>query len=248
MIMRKIAILLFSLLSFVLVAQNSLDSTRISTTIPVFHADRTAWLQRYQGDIDRYDRINKEMDDFTCDALFLGSSSFNLWDSLFDDMAPLKVIRRSYGGSTVRDNIYNYQTVARGYKPKTIAIYIENDLGKHPEALTPGELYDLFRVFIGMLRNDYPGVPIFFVSLKPSFAKWDQYEDQLIINSLMKDYAERTPGVEFIDIRKEMFDENGKLREDIFVSDRLHINAKGYENWTKAIKPRIMEAIKKEKQ
>jgi len=221
--------------------QSGLDSIRISGYIPVEHSDHSDWIKRYQKDIDKYDKENKELKDFSCDVLFLGSSSINLWRNIHTDLAPLKIIRRSYGGSTLRDNIYNYNTVARGYKPKKIAVYIENDLGSWKESITPGECYDLFRLFVQMLQKDYPDIPVYIISFKPAFAKMDQLGDQLIVNRLLKDYADRTSDVEFIDITKGMYDDNGQLREDIFIEDRLHMNQKGYDIWIKEIKPALMK-------
>jgi len=225
--------------------QTMLDSVRISGCIPVKHSDHTDWIKRYQTDVDKYDKENGTLKDFSCDVLFLGSSSINLWHNIYTDLAPLKIIRRSYGGSTVRDNIYNYNTIARGYKPKKIVVYIENDLGNWKESITPGECYDLFRVFVQLLQRDYPEIPVYIISLKPSFSKIDQLADQLIVNRLLKDYADITPYVEFIDITQGMYGENGQLREDIFIEDRLHMNQKGYDIWIKEIKPVLMKDLDK---
>lgn len=240
---RLIISLLLLVLSISLQAQTAIDSTRISGYIPVYRADETKWLQRFQHDMDKYEKENAELTDFSCDVLVLGSSSVNLWHNIHNDLAPLKIIRRSYGGSTVRDNIYNYNTIARGYSPRKIAFYIENDLGNSKESISPGELYDLFRVFIQMLQRDYPQIPIYIISLKPSFNKQYQIPDQLIVNSLLADYAQRTPFVNFLDITQPMYDAQGNLREDIFIEDRLHMNQKGYDLWTAIIKPALAEGI-----
>lgn len=241
--LRSFITLFILILSLSLQAQSVLDSTRISGYIPVYRADETKWLQRFQHDMDKYEKENAELKDRTCDILVLGSSSVNLWHNIHNDLAPLKILRRSFGGSTIRDNIYNYNTIARGYQPRKIAFYIENDLGKGKTSISPGELYDLFRIFIQMLQRDYPETPIYIIALKPSFAKQDQIPDQLIINSLLADYAKRTPLVNFLDITPPMYDAQGNLREDIFIEDRLHMNQKGYDLWTAIIKPALMEGI-----
>ncbi|MFT3903067.1 MAG: hypothetical protein QM727_07825 [Niabella sp.] len=234
--------ILLGLASFVY-GQSVYDSVRIQGFIPVCHTDAQNWVQRYQEDIDHYNAENKSLKDRTCDVLFLGSSSINLWNNIYNDLAPLKIIRRSYGGSTIRDNIYNYNTIARGYKPKKIAIYIENDLGNGKESVSPGETYDLFRLFVQMLQRDYPQVPIYIISFKPSFAKQDQLPDQLVVNKLLEDFAKRIPFVEYIDITKTMYDDKGKLREDIFRQDKLHMNQKGYDLWIKVLKPILLSGL-----
>ena len=39
-------------------------------------------------------------------ALFVGISSIRLWDTLKEDMAPLPVIKRGFGGSRLFDSVY----------------------------------------------------------------------------------------------------------------------------------------------
>jgi lysophospholipase L1-like esterase len=38
-----------------------------------------------------------------------------------------------------------------------------------------------------------------------------------------------------------MLDESGKPRNDIFLSDGLHMNAKGYAIWQKIIEPYLLK-------
>lgn len=225
-------------------AQNFADSVRTEGYLPIRRTDATKWMLRYNGDILRYQAENNKPDaDLNCDVLFLGSSSINLWKDIYTDMAPMKIIRRSYGGATIRDMIYNYNTIARGYNPRKIAIYVENDLGFSKESMTAGDTYDMFRLFIQMVQRDYPGVPLYIISLKPSFNKQDQLPDQLVVNKLLREFADRTPAVGYIDITKDMYYADGKLREDIFVEDRLHMNRKGYDIWTAIIKPILIEGL-----
>lgn len=245
--LNLLSIVIFTILSFYAqktVAQNISDSVRISDYLHITHSDHSDWIKRYQKDINKYIDENKKMKDFSCDALFIGSSSINLWKNIYNDMAPLKIIRRSYGGSTIRDMIYNYEVIARGYKPKSIVMYVENDFCSCKEGISVGETYDLFRVFIRKVQTEYPDTPFFIVSFKPSFAKGDQLPQQLVINSLLQDYCNKTPNLYYLDITKGMYDAEGNLRKDIFVSDNLHMNQNGYDIWTPIIKNAVLDKIK----
>lgn len=235
----RVIVLLFVLLSATGVARSQNDSVHILEYLPVKHSDDKRWIERYRNDIERYVRENAETDDLTCDALFLGSSSINMWNDIYSDMSPLKVIRRSYGGAAIRDMLYNYDVIARGYKPKCIVLYVENDLCGCREELSEYETFDLFRVFTRRILRDYPRVPFFIVSLKPSLAREKVREKQRIVNRLLQSFAENTPDVSFIDITAGMYDERGILRTDIFLDDNLHLNRKGYDLWTSVIKPAL---------
>lgn len=216
------------------------ETTTIKGKIPFERTDRTEWIKRYQHDIDKYKQENKQLKDKSCDVLFLGSSSINLWSTIYEDFAPLKIIRRSYGGSTLRDILYNYKTVAKGYKPKKILLYVENDLGFSPESVSSVKCFDLFRILIAKLKKDYPTAKLYVVSLKPSEHKADQLNDQLLVNSLLEKNATEQ-NYTYIDITKVMYDAEGNLKKDIFVEDKLHLNAEGYRLWTEVIKPFLIQ-------
>ena len=230
--MKKLYVLVAALFS----ASAWSQTVTIDTVIPFRQTDEIEWIKRYQKDIDAYKKENKRLKDKQCDALFLGSSSINMWNTIYEDFAPLKIIRRSYGGATLRDMIYNYKVIAHGYQPRNIVLYVENDLGQHKEGVNAVKCFDLFRIFIGKLKKDYPQVPLYVVSLKPSKHKEDQLKDQLLVNSLLEENAAEA-GYTYIDITKVMYDSDGKLRTDLFLEDNLHMNREGYILWTKIIKP-----------
>ena len=243
--MKRILLLLFLLVTTFASAQTATPTTLIKTVIPFEQRDETSWITRYQKDITNYQKENKRLKDLSCDVLFLGSSSINLWDTIYEDFAPLKLIRRSYGGATLRDMIYNYNTIAKGYTPKSIVLYVENDLGNHKEGVNAVKCFDLFRIFIDKLKKDYPNTPLIVVSLKPSQHKADQLKDQLLGNALLEENA-TAQGYTYIDITKVMYDEAGNLRTDIFKEDNLHMNAEGYKLWTAILKPLLIKKVRGE--
>ena len=243
--MKRILLLLFLLVTTFASAQTATPTTLIKTVIPFEQRDETSWITRYQRDITNYQKENKRLKDLSCDVLFLGSSSINLWDTIYEDFAPLKLIRRSYGGATLRDMIYNYNTIAKGYTPKSILLYVENDLGNHKEGVNAVKCFDLFRIFIDKLKKDYPNTPLIVVSLKPSQHKADQLKDQLLVNALLEENA-TAQGYTYVDITKVMYDEAGNLRTDIFKADNLHMNAAGYKLWTAILKPLLLKSIREE--
>ena len=243
--MKRILLLLFLLVTTFASAQTATPTTLIKTVIPFEQRDETSWITRYQKDITNYQKENKRLKDLSCDVLFLGSSSINLWDTIYEDFAPLKLIRRSYGGATLRDMIYNYNTIAKGYTPKSILLYVENDLGNHKEGVNAVKCFDLFRIFIDKLKKDYPNTPLIVVSLKPSQHTADQLKDQLLVNALLEENAS-AQGYTYVDITKVMYDEAGNLRTDIFKEDNLHMNAEGYKLWTAILKPLLIKKVRGE--
>jgi len=219
-------------------SQTAKDSTRILDYIQISRSDETKWIQRFQKSIDAYIDQNRKLEDKSCDVLIFGSSSINMWNNIYEDLAPLTVIRRSYGGATIRDMIYNYDIIARGYHPKSIVLYVENDIVAD---ISVGDIYDLFRVFTAKIRRDYPDTPFYILSIKPSPSRESLLKRTVMLNSLLEDYANTAKNVHYIDITQGMYDNVGNIRKDIFLDDMLHMNSAGYDLWIKVLKPVLMQ-------
>ncbi|BEG99229.1 lipase [Bacteroides sedimenti] len=242
--MKKNIFILLAMLLFVpsiMKAQSQQDSVRLCEYLQIKHSDAFKWITRYQADIDKYTDENRELKDKTCDVLFLGSSSINLWDNIYNDMAPMKIIRRSYGGAAIRDMLYNYNVIARGYNPRSIVLYVENDMCNSPEDITIGQTFDFFRVFISRIQRDYPGIPLYVLSIKPSYAREKLRPKQTTLNTLLQEYVGTTKNVFYVDVASCMYDDKGILRKDIFKKDNLHMNQVGYDLWTARLKPLLMQ-------
>ena len=114
------------------VEQSAADVYNLTGSITVNKQCDLEWILRYeQNDIKALvERAATEPSD--CDVMFFGSSSIRLWKSLQQDMAPLVVVNRGYGGATYRDLHYNYKTVMAHYNPKAFVIYCDNDLRTKP--------------------------------------------------------------------------------------------------------------------
>jgi lysophospholipase L1-like esterase len=56
-----------------------------------------------------------------------------------------------------------------------------------------------------------------------------------------KNIFQQKSGTAFIDVYKEMIDDEGKPRTDIFLEDNLHMNKAGYAIWKKAIEPYLVK-------
>ena len=54
---------------------------------------------------------------------------------------------------------------------------------------------------------------------------------------LLKKMCEEDGKLHYIDVWTPMCEKNGDVKKDIFLKDKLHMNAKGYKIWTDTIKP-----------
>jgi lysophospholipase L1-like esterase len=60
-------------------------------------------------------------------------------------------------------------------------------------------------------------------------------------NQMIKTYISKQKNASFIDIYDAMLDGKGQMREELYVSDRLHKKPAGYAIWKKVIAPYLIK-------
>lgn len=173
--------------------------------------------------------------------LFTGSSSFVRWASLSDDMKPLNILNRAFGGSQFTDLNEYVQRDVIAYHPKAVVVYEgDNDLDPHSPK-TPQEVAAELPKFVSAVRAQLPNEWIYVVSIKPSKLRWDSWGRMQTANKLMQDYIKSQKNMQYIDVATPMFDAQGTLPRDLFVFDGLHPTPKCYAIWTGVMKPILMK-------
>jgi len=166
--------------------------------------------------------------------LFTGSSTIRKWEDLASDFKEIRVIRRGFGGSTMKDLNYYARDIVLPYKPAVIVVYEgDNDLS---DGQDPGAFIAQCDTFIRTVHRALPDTRIYFLSVKPSFARIGMLPLQDEANIRLKKLARHSPKTRFIDIRQSMYDPGGHLRKELFEPDSLHINRECYSLWTSRIK------------
>ena len=172
--------------------------------------------------------------------LFVGSSSFRLWPEIQTYFPGYTVINRGFGGSTLPDVIHYADDVIFPYQPKEIVIYCgENDIASS-DTITSKTVFTRFEKLFTLIRRKMPKVPVVYVAMKPSPSRVQYHQKLVQANLLIKNYLSRQPKTAFVDVYKLML-VNGKPDETLYVADRLHMNAKGYAIWQKAIQPYLIK-------
>lgn len=169
--------------------------------------------------------------------LFLGSSSIRAWKSLEADFPGLPVINRGFGGSIIRDSTALADQLVFPYRPRLIVFYAgDNDIAAGRSA---SEVLRDYSEFVRTVHSRLPGTRIAFVSIKPSPSRWRFQDVMREANRRIFQASLRDPRLDFINVFDAMLDANGQPREELFLKDRLHMNAKGYRLWTAIVKPHL---------
>lgn len=173
-------------------------------------------------------------------VLFVGSSSIRLWPKLQSDFRGVKVIQRGFGGSDLR--LVNWYTprIVLPYKPRLIVLYAgDNDLAA---GVSPEDVLEQFKTFVGTVTTKLPDTRIAFVSIKPSPARANLIPRMRTANELVRQYIVTNPRLIYVDVFTRMLETDGMPREELYESgDGLHMNAKGYRLWRSVLNPIVRD-------
>jgi len=169
--------------------------------------------------------------------LFVGSSSFTKWKDVSNYFPGYTIINRGFGGSTLPDVIRYANEIIIPYHPKQVVIYCgDNDLASS-DSVTADTVFERFRVLFDLIRKGLPGENIVYVSIKPSPSRERLLPKVVQANLLIQTFLSVNQNTGFVDVYHKMLNPDGTIMSDIFIEDKLHMNAKGYAIWQKAITP-----------
>lgn len=205
------------------------------TAALIFQAQAATNTQPFATEIAAFEASDKTNPPPGGAILFIGSSSIRLWKTLAQDFPEHKVINRGFGGSQIIDSVNYAERIVLPYKPRLIVLYAGgNDInaGKPPE-----QVYADYKSFVGKVHAALPQTKIAYISIAPNPARWAQVERVKAANTLIEEQTKADSRLTFINVFPKMLGADGQPKADIYVEDRLHMNAKGYSLWREIVGP-----------
>lgn len=166
--------------------------------------------------------------------IFTGSSSVRMWSDLKASFPKHNVVNLGFGGSEMTDLLFYVDKIILQFKPKQVFIYEgDNDIG----AGRPTEsILAAADSILARIRDELPQAEVVFISPKPSVSRWHLKEKYEAFNKALENWTKSRKNVKFADVWTPMLKKDGKVREDIFLADKLHMNEKGYAIWKTKLK------------
>ncbi len=168
--------------------------------------------------------------------LFIGSSIWRLWSTVAQDMAPLPVYNRAFGGSQTPDMLRHFDDLVVPHRPRLIVYYCgSNDVkaGQPADAIA-GRIHE----FASRVGKSLPGTKMIFASINRSPDKEKRWDVVDAVNARVRDgFTKEFAYLSYVDLNPALFDAAGKARVDLYLPDMLHFKPPAYVAFTEILKP-----------
>lgn len=187
--------------------------------------------------------------------LFYGHSLFTRWGHpkwgyrrLDEDIrmkdGSLAVVNHGFGTSTSEELLYYYDRLVRPWKPRALVIATYGNDGMY--GYSPEQVMDVVARLLHWARTDFPGIRLYLVedhpkpmgkdtTMKDMWNSTKQRRDKYL--EMLHVYAQSHADTQVIELWNcsELFEtpedvgDFRKVREDLFVEDKVHPNQAGYD-------------------
>ena len=195
--------------------------------------------------------------------LFYGSSSFTRWKTEkyenpnLEDVIRMRdgtqaCVNHGFGGSTAEELLYFYPRAVKPWEPHALVLYAYGN--DYNFGYAAAESITLLARVMEYAREDFPGVKIYLCNVRPTPFELELPEAKQreirAYNELVAEYCAAHDDTTPIDhyrcpdlFEKGHVGEREAMRRDIFIEDKLHMNAAGYEIYTRFFKDVLKDLL-----
>jgi lysophospholipase L1-like esterase len=168
--------------------------------------------------------------------VLIGSSSFRLWPQTDTVFAQYDVINAGFGGSCFQDAWRLRDTLIYAFQPSVVLLYEgDNDLN---DGLNVGDVVSCAERLLDDLSRRLPASEVVVVAPKASRARYHLKEEYLALNAALRNVTMHQ-GAHWLDFWAVQHTETGELRDELFIHDKLHLNAEGYRVWVNELRRQL---------
>ncbi len=168
--------------------------------------------------------------------VFTGSSSIRMWGSLESSFPQQQIVNSGFGGSEASDLLAYADELIHRFNPNKVCIYEgDNDINSKKK---PKRIIHDIQLIIADIWAKRPATKIVLIAAKPSISRWHLKRKYKRLNRKFIKLSRSDSRISYADVWSPMLVGN-KVNKDIFISDGLHMNAKGYQIWYNTLKNHI---------
>ena len=205
---------------------------------PLVEKKKAKPVSAFESSIQSFEKEDKKRKPPSDAIVFVGSSTIRFWKTINEDLAPLTIISRGFGGSQMADVLQYVDRIIIPYKPRAVVIYEgPNDIEKK---VSPAKIAESFRLIAEKIHKELPETRIYIISIGPNIRLWSLWKIMEETNKLIEEECSKDKLLVFIKTSSSLFDSNGKPQKDLFQGDGRHLSSKGYIAWSNILKPILL--------
>ena len=183
------------------------------------------------------------------DLLLHGDSITDWWvqgeanKAVFDKyFGGIRTANFAIAGDTTQGVLWGLKNgEGQGFQPKAVMLMIgTNNSG----ANTAAEIAEGIGAVVLELRRNFPEAKILLLAIFPRSVPGDPVRDKIADVNRIISRLDDQKHVFFMEIGSKFLDDKGYFLPDAFRPDNLHPQAKGYEIWGEAVRPKLAELLK----
>jgi lysophospholipase L1-like esterase len=182
------------------------------------------------------------------DLLLLGDSITDWWvqgdanKAMFDKyFGTVKTANFAIAGDTTQGVLWGLKNgEGQGFQPKAVMLMIGTNNGSN----TAAEVAEGIGAIVLELRQDFPHAKILLLGIFPRSVPGDPVRDKIAEVNRIVARLDDQKQVFFMDIGAKFLDEQGFFLAESFRPDNLHPQARGYDIWGEAVRPKLAELLK----
>ena len=190
------------------------------------HSDRIAQIHR-SGRVLEGDKPN---------MVLVGSSSIRMWPNLAEVFPEHDVVNAGFGGSCFSDLWRLRDTLIYALRPDVLVIYEgDNDLS---DGVDPDSILWHASLLLDEVSRRLPLTRMVVIAPKASIARKHLSQQYINLNQRLRTAA-MDHGASWVNFWGAQHHADGRLREDLFVQDGLHLNQEGYAVWVDELRRQV---------
>ncbi len=169
----------------------------------------------------------------------VGSSIFRKWTSAAEDLAPLPVTNRGFGGSKTEDQLFFFDQIVPSSSAALVVWYCgSNDVNAKR---TPESILNNTKEWIARTRAALPQTRILIVSVirVPQKREKGLLTQVDAVNKGLLQLAGSIPNVTYADVNPALETAAGEPVAECYVADKLHLTPEGYRRMTSVLRSLI---------
>lgn len=168
--------------------------------------------------------------------VLVGSSSFRFWPQTDTVFAGYDVVNAGFGGSCFHDAWLLRDTLIYAFEPSVVLLYEgDNDLN---DAVEVEDILADAANLLDDLSRRLPTSEVVVVAPKASRARYHLKDQYLEFNAGLRSIT-MNHGAHWVDFWAVQHDASGELRDELFIHDKLHLNAEGYAVWVQELRRQL---------